>query len=288
MISPLSSSEQFLRSFDVSSCSLFLPGESTCSTALPTRSPPRWGNITLIKEINVYGPYQESVRIWVSPSKPTFSFGEKITLEAGADFLPYSGSQQRAQSFKWRSSLDGELGNGDWISTSTFRVGTHIITLECPDIYGNLISTSTTIVIGDEVAKIKIKNLDAPAGIDPFAENASVSYRAAKTRFQAIGYRVDGSEVGPVPVDWEIQGGEVVASEQLRMGILNHLGQVNTRIGNIENSPFPVPGGSIFPILDSPQVTFHSFLPGNITLAARKGTASGYRCGIYRLWAGNT
>jgi len=122
-------------------------------------------------------------------------------------------------------------------------------------------------------ASFKIKNLSASEEVDPFADYVKVSYRAAKTRFQAVEVDPSGIEIGPATVDWEIQGGAVVATEQLRMGILNHLGQVNTRIGNIGADPVPDPG-SIFPILNKSLVTFHSFLPGDITLIATKGTAS--------------
>lgn len=122
----------------------------------------------------------------------------------------------------------------------------------------------------NEIAKIKIKNLDAPMGVDPFAENASVSYRAAKTRFQTIGYRADDTEIGPISAEWGLEGGNVTALEQLRMGILSGLGQNNTKIGNIDNGFLTIASAS--------TVTFNSYLPGNITLTAKvlpgKGNAS--------------
>lgn len=224
-----------------------------------------------ISEIEVYTP-PASGGIWISSPAMGSQFinGELINFSCQ--------TSQDVNSYYWfwgeNNAAPHKLGYTREVATSSIPVGTHTVTVLAWLTNGVPVSDSVSInVLGDVVSEIRIKNLDAVTGEDPFADHMSVSCRAAKTRFQAIGFRPDGSEVGPVPVDWEIQGGNVIASEQLRMGILNHLGQPNTAIGNIENSPTPVPGGSIFPVLNSTEVTFHSFLPGNISLVVKKGTA---------------
>lgn len=231
----------------------------------------------VIAEVEVHDDYINSLRIFSPKDGSVFSFGDPIFLSGGGVYHPTLPVVSNA---KWLSSLDGEIASLPempyWDPTPTATVylspGLHTITLQGVDYNNAIVATSVKILVQD-IDEIRIKNLDPQTGEDPFAPVTAVSYRAATTRFEAIGYRAN-IPIGPVPVVWEIQGGEVIASEQLRMGILSHLGQPNTRIGNIENSPIPVPSGGITPIIDSSHVTLHSFLPGNITLVAKKGTAS--------------
>lgn len=247
----------------------------TFSTSFPIitvsaiRIPFSYGNAPYDKrrmsfaEIGVFKP--KPLEITSPANGAQFVVGENIQFTSQAN--------ENLMTYQWFADgvVFGNTPGDPSNSASYLSPGTHTITLTAFRASDRSpVSDSITIEI---LAGFKIKNLDATPGLDPFSTSVSVSYRAAKTRFQAIGLRIDDTESGPTPVDWEIQGGEVVATEQLRMGILSHLGQVNTRIGNIENSPIPVPGGQIIPILDTPQVTFHSFLPGNITLAAKKGTS---------------
>lgn len=250
------------------------------------------GSYCGIMEYGLYGPGSSHLKITSPASNSLFMVGENIqfTSSASGNLINYQwfsdgvvfgtspGSPNNAASYlspgnhtiRVRAQKTSDLSEVSDSIDIEVLAGFKIVVLGSSgsnaSVRGNL--SPTTMITKNGIQSNVKSNVQASN------EEIAVSYRAAKTKFQAIGYRVDGNEVGLVSVDWEIQGGEVVASEQLRMGVLSHLGQVNTRIGNIENSPIPVPGGSIFPILNSSQVTFHSFLPGNITLAAKKGTAS--------------
>ncbi len=216
----------------------------------PIRPPFLFG----VRELGLYGP-QPSLKITAPASGSQFLVGETInfTSEAATD----------SYNFAW--SWDGNVfGTSQNVTYSGLPPGTHTIAVTALKTSDNSrVSDSITIEI---LAGFKIKNLDALADLDQFADNASVSYRAAKTRFQAIGYRADDSEIGPVSVDWRLEGGEVVASEQLRMGILSQLGQNNTRIGNLN--------ASLLAVASATTTTFNSFLPGDIRVTAKKGIAS--------------
>ena len=47
----------------------------------------------------------------------------------------------------WSSDLDGTIGSGDSVSSSTLTVGTHVITVTVTDSDGNTVSASITVVI---------------------------------------------------------------------------------------------------------------------------------------------
>ena len=117
-------------------------------------------------------------------------------------------------------------------------------------------------------ASLKIKNLDALAGVDPFSETASVSYRAAQTRFEAYKCNASGTPTEPIPVTWTLEGGDVTATAPIRKGILGQLGKNNTKIGNLD--------ANVLEVASSSTVTFNSYLPGNITLkaTAQEGNAT--------------
>jgi hypothetical protein len=231
-----------------------------------------YGNVG-ISELEIYGPAEDSLKILSPSSNLQFNTGEKITLIGTSTIDP---TYWHYYNFAWYSNLDGYLGKTfPSISLSNLQPGTHTITLA---LGGQISVTGSSIgavravlshnispdsivlgVKGGDIAEIRIKNLDN----QDFASYAEVSYRAAQTQFQAIGYREDGSEIGPVSVRWELEGGEVDAHDQLRMGILSHLGQLNTRIGNLDSSRISVASAT--------TVTFNSFLPGNLLIKASRG-----------------
>lgn len=228
-----------------------------------------------ISELEIYGPPNDSLKILSPIAGLQFNHGEAITFvgTSTSDYFQY-------YDYGWYSDLDGYLGSSfPSMSVSNLRVGTHTITLALGGdisvtgkammsmravLHYNVTPDSIVIGIkGDEIAKIKIKNLSIQGDEDPYAELANVSYRGGKTTFQAIGCKMNGDELGPVPVQWELEGGDIDAHDQLRMGILSQLGQLNTKIGNLDNS--------LALVASSSTVTFNSFLPGNITIKASKG-----------------
>jgi len=190
----------------------------------------------------------------VSPTTGSgFDFGQAITF-VGEQTPPLFSNLQ------WTSSINSVFGQGLTVTTSNLSPGTHTITLT-GQFKGSQVSDSITINV-QEIAEIKIKNLDAHTGEDPFASSVAVSYKAAKTRFQAIGYRSDHTEIGPVSVDWSLEGGVVSSLQPIRLGILDTLGVSIPRIGNINGNEA---------ISNSSVITFNSYLSGVITLQAQKG-----------------
>jgi len=195
----------------------------------------------------------------VSPTSGTgFDYGQPITFVGEAN-------PPLINNLQWSSSINGVFGQGLTATASNLSPGTHTITLS-GQFRGSQVVDSITIVV-QEIAEIKIKNLDAQIGEDPFELNVAVSYRAAKTKFQAIGCRADHSEIGPVLVDWSLSGGGVSEAESpARYGILNALGVIEKRIGNIDG---------VSGVSGKPSVTFNSFLSsglsGPLTLSATKG-----------------
>jgi len=207
----------------------------------PIRPPFLFG----IRELGLYGP--QPLQIASPTSQGPFIFGEMIH---------FVGSQTGIiTNISWESNLDGVMGLGLNVDFDHLRVGKHTITLKGKDqSTGQWASDSKTIEIFPP--KIEIINLDG---------SSEVSYRKAKTKFKSIGRKPNNSIVDPYSVDWGLEGGTVGATEQLRMGILNQLGTLNTHIGNLDG---------FATISNSSTVTFNSFLPGNITITAKKGTAS--------------
>jgi hypothetical protein len=205
-----------------------------------------------LSEIGIAGP--PALKI-TSPDD-----GAQLLLGSNINFK--SSASVTLASYSWTFDGGNPLGSfpnypNTWASVLT--PGTHTIQLDAFDpATSQPFHDEISICISD-IAEIRIKNLDN----QDFASYAEVSYRAAQTQFQAIGYREDGSEIGPVSVRWELEGGEVDAHDQLRMGILSHLGQLNTRIGNLDSSRISVASAT--------TVTFNSFLPGNLLIKASRG-----------------
>ncbi len=105
-----------------------------------------------------------------------------------------------------------------------------------------------------EAFQLKIKNLSAQNGEDPFSDNFSISSLGATTKFQAIAFRKDGTEIGPIPVKWELDGGK--ADSPIRKEIVRLLGVHNDqRIG-----AFAVPAGLATTVDSAQDVEFLSML----------------------------
>lgn len=211
----------------------------------------------------VRSPPGSSLKITQPSDGDLFIVGESVEFQ----------SQAVGNLFNFEWTWDGNVfGTSQNTTTSSIPPGHHTITVTARRSSDNSqVSGSINIEV---LSSFKIKNLDAPTGVNPLGGNFAVSYRAVTTRFQAIGYRADGMEAGPVSVRWELAGGDVdVAHEQLRSGVLLYLGQPLTKIGNFsttEGSPL----GSVFPIASAATIRFQSFLPGNIGVNATRGTAS--------------
>lgn len=214
-------------------------------------------------------PKPGGVKITSPLPNTEFSSGEEIHFSSSADFPLLN--------YLWTCdgvALGTSPGNPD-TSASYLSPGTHTIKISAQrssDL--SLVSDSIAIFIAD-IVQIKIKNLEAQPGEDPFAPSIAVSYRAAKTRFEAIGCRQDGSEIGPVPVKWSLDGGDVSAStEPIRQGILNQLKLtdphvLNNKIGTIDGKTT---------VNNAQSVTFYSYLPSHtdefMTLTATSGSHS--------------
>jgi hypothetical protein len=222
-------------------------------------------NSVRISELEIYGPSHGSFEI-ISPANGTIVSANSPIMLAGAG---------PTGEVVWYSDIDGEIGNSlNGISSKPLSLGTHTIYLSLPgqinvrpttgsirtQTTGNISPAKVTVGVAEtEIDGLKIVNVNTGEVVN----DITVSYRAAQTQFQAIGYREDGSEIGPVSVRWELEGGEVDVHDQLKMGILSQLGQLNTRIGNLDNSQVSV--------ASSTTVTFNSFLPGNVVIKASRG-----------------
>ncbi len=93
----------------------------------------------------------------------------------------------------------------------------------------------------------------------------TTSYRKVTTIFEAIGFS-QNEEIGPVSVDWFLEGG-VVASESIRGKILKDF--------NIKDYKVGVLNGSYAKLLDSPTASFTSYfstknIPNGLSLIASK------------------
>lgn len=199
-----------------------------------------------------------SLKITSPAASAAFDYGQQITFTGEV-----TGT---VTDLKWTS--DGvDLSQPLTFTKADIPPGNHVITLAGQSA-GFPVSDSITITIG-EPAKIKIKNLDAQSG-DEYPEDLVVSYRKAKTRFQAIGCLQNGTPVGPVPVVWSLDGGDV-ATDTMRAKILTELGVNVGKIG-----VFETPTGAAKEV-SADQVTFVSYLPsmptdGNIRVVANRGS----------------
>jgi len=131
-----------------------------------------------------------------------------------------------------------------------------------PDSKDSILSANSEWFWKIEAFFLKIKNLNAQNGEDPFA----VSSLGATTKFQAVAVSEDNTEIGPVSVKWDLEGGDVLSNQPIRNGILKELGSETAQIGKIgvlshENATSST-------VLDSDTVKLISFLSGNIDLIA--------------------
>lgn len=117
-----------------------------------------------------------------------------------------------------------------------------------------------------EAFQLKIKNLSAQNGEDPFSDYFSVSSLGVTTNFQAIAFRKDGTEIGPVSVKWELEGGDVLSNQPVRQSILKELGPEVAATGKI--GVLSDRNATCSTILDNETVKLISFLAGNIDLIA--------------------
>jgi hypothetical protein len=89
---------------------------------------------------------KESRAYLVSPREPlTVKHGEVVTLQGGG-FSPDAGMTSFGD-VRWMSSLDGNLGAGYELVTTSLSVGFHVITLSVPDGTGGLATATTQITV---------------------------------------------------------------------------------------------------------------------------------------------
>lgn len=103
------------------------------------------GSTTISVSINSTGNLAPEVSINNPSTQAVYSEGVAVTFEGNADD-PEDGPIP-AESLAWSSSLDGELGSGDTISTDSLSVGIHVISLVATDQNGAKTAANITLQV---------------------------------------------------------------------------------------------------------------------------------------------
>jgi plastocyanin len=168
-----------------------------------------------------------SVSITSPADGATFAAGAEITFEGSA--TDQEDGSLTGGSLTWSSDVDGQIGTGETVTTTTLAEGSHEITLEAEDSEGVTASASVGITIGDQaggdVVDITIddnvfidpdgnENTDASVTID-LGQTVRWTYVSSGSTVHTVdsGEGVDGADGDGVP-----EGGTPISSGDITPG----------------------------------------------------------------------